>query len=253
MLTEYFEIKSEENILRGIRHISTKNSDIAYVIVHGYFSSNKIGPHRLYVEIADFLATNYGDAYRFDLSGMGESDGKISNVKLKNHVSDLRNMIEFLKKRGYEKIIPVSHCMGCNLTLEILKEHKEKFPEIIFLAPYFTNEEILKLFFKNDSQLADLYVKGYTYRNGLYTDRSFFLENSFYDNFIKSINECGYCINIIAAGSDQFIPFSSNELLRMNGNDIKFYYIPNADHNFLNSRKELMEKLDSILSDDFHA
>ena len=51
--TEYFEVESNKKTLRGMKHLSEKNDAFAVLIIHGYFSSNKIGPHRLYVNIAN--------------------------------------------------------------------------------------------------------------------------------------------------------------------------------------------------------
>lgn len=249
MNIEYVEIKSGLNTLRGIKHISQVDSDVAFLIVHGYFSSNKIGPQRLYVDIADLMSRKYGSAYRFDLSGMGESDGAMTDIKLKNHVADVEKMIEYLHSVGEKKIIIIAHCMGCALILNILRKGIYKFREVIFLTPFFTNEDTLRIFFKEPKQLEDLYVKGYTYRKGFYSDRSFFLEDTFYDNFMEKINGSNSFVNIIAAKNDQFISFENNEKLRTNGKNINFIYMDNADHNFLGSREELHSVVCKIVED----
>ena len=252
MKTAYVEVNSEGRILRGMKHVSSIQSGFTFLIVHGYFSSNKIGPHRLYVNLADMLSEKYGDSYRFDLSGMGESDGDITQTRLETHVVDLVNILDYILSKGTKNIIIISHCIGCNLVLEVLKLNKYKFREIVFLAPYFTNDEILKLFFKQPNQLEELYKKGYTFRNGLYSDRSFFLEQSFFDNFLMSINNSNSFINIVAAENDQFIPYRCNELLRTNARNINFIYIKNSDHNFLTTRKELENTLMIIVEDNLY-
>ena len=247
--TEYIEVSSHDKTLRGIRHISDKNSNYVFLIVHGYFTSNKIGPHRLYVKIANELCKTYGDCYRFDLTGMGESDGEISEVKFETHFEDFCNLVDHIKKTQKKEIIIVSHCMGCNLVLESLVKKAYKFREVIFLAPYFTSESILELFFTNKQQLYDLYVKGFTYRNGLYADRSFFLDNTFYDRFLSLINDSNTYINIIAASQDQYIPFADNEKLREQSKNVNFCYIPEADHNFLTKQHELISKIIELIGD----
>lgn len=249
MKTKYIEVKSGERTLRGMKHISQKNKEFVFLIIHGYFTSNKIGPHRLYVKIADALCSQYGDCYRFDLTGMGESDGDISNVTLNTHIEDLCNILEYITKTEGKEVIVVSHCMGCNLILDAILSKKYIFREIIFVAPYFTNEEILKLFFTNQQQIYDLYAKGHTYRNGLYADRSFFLDKTFYDSFINLINDSQNYINIIAASDDQYIPFACNEKLRHDSQNVNFSYIPDADHNFLTKQNELIEKIFELLDD----
>lgn len=170
--------------------------------------------------------------------------------RLISHVEDLINILDYLKNKGKVNLVILAHCMGCNIVLETLKTNCVHFREIIFIAPYFTDEQVLRLFFKEAHQLEDLYVKGFTYRNGLYTDRSFFLEKSFYNNFINSLNSSNCYINVIAAGKDQFIPFECNEKLRENGRNINFIYIPGADHNFLLTREELFCKISELIEDD---
>lgn len=139
--------------------------------------------------------------------------------------------------------------MGCNLVLESLTRNVYNFREVIFLAPYFTSESILELFFTNKQQLYDLYVKGYTYRNGLYSDRSFFLDNTFYDRFLDLINNSNTYINIVAASQDQYIPFADNEKLRTQSKNVNFCYIPEADHNFLTKQQELISKIIELVGD----
>lgn len=248
--TEYFEVESNKKTLRGMKHLSEKNDAFAVLIIHGYFSSNKIGPHRLYVNIANQLSERFCSCYRFDMSGMGESDGDISNIKFNDHVYDIMNIINYLKNNGKKEIIVISHCLGCNLLIETILRYKYVFREIIFMTPYFTNKEILRLFFPKDDQIIELFRSGHTYRNGLYVDSSYFLEQTDYDRFLHSVNSINTYINIIAAKYDQFIPFEYNENLRVESNNINFTYIE-SDHNFLTKQSELIDKIEEIINDDY--
>ena len=248
--TKYFEVKSNGKTLRGLKHESEYNNSFAILIVHGYFSSNKIGPHRLYVNIANRLSEKFCPCYRFDMSGMGESDGEISNTTFNDHVFDIMNMVNYIKNNGVKEIIIISHCIGCNLVIEAILRYKYVFREIIFLTPYFTNKEILRIFFPKDDQLIELFRSGYTHRNGLYVDSSFFLEQTDYNNFLNSVNSSNTFINIIAAKNDQFIPYKYNEELRVDSTSINFSYI-DSDHNFLTKQAELIERIEEIITDEY--
>ena len=248
--TEYFEVDSGGRILRGMKHVSKKENDISFLIVHGYFSSNKIGPHRLYVKIADYLSQNYGDCYRFDLSGMGESDGDIEKTTFETHVEDISSVLEYLKASGVKQLIIISHCMGCNLVLETLHTKKYVYREIIFLSPFFCDDAVLNKFFPQEGQLEELKSKGYTYRRGLFVDTSFFTHKTQLEYFIHSINTSGSFVNIIAAKNDQFIPFECNEKLRERGKRLNFLYMDDCDHNFLTKQPQLLEQLKEIIEDE---
>ena len=47
----YMEINSNGRCLRGMVHHSQTASSIPIIIVHGYFSANKIGPQRLSIAL----------------------------------------------------------------------------------------------------------------------------------------------------------------------------------------------------------
>lgn len=245
--TAYFEVDSDGKILRGMKHISEQHKEIAFILVHGYFSSNKIGPHRLYVNIANEISSRYGDCYRCDLTGMGESDGDITNVTLDAHIKDLKNILQHVTNDCRKDIIIISHSMGCNLVLGLMQSASYRFRGIIFLAPFFGSEEIFKNVFHQSNQIKDLETQGYTYRNGLYADKSFFDDNTHFNSFIKAINTSKTAINIIAAKSDQFIPLEMNELLRKTGENVTFVYIDDCDHNFLTKQSELIKNLCEII------
>src|SRR5690349_15409148 len=73
---EYREIHVASGTLRGLVHkpsrlVGNKNA----LTLHGFFSSNKVGPARLYVQLARLLAKYHYRVWRFDCLGVGDSDG----------------------------------------------------------------------------------------------------------------------------------------------------------------------------------
>ena len=89
---EYYEHHRNDIVMRGIIHKGT--CPVPIIMVHGYFSSNKIGPYRLYYQIAQALNQIGYTVVRIDLSGMGESDGNIENIQFSDHTSDLLSIID---------------------------------------------------------------------------------------------------------------------------------------------------------------
>lgn len=236
--------------LYGTLHKANTLKKSIVVISHGYFSSNRLGPHRLYYQIADQLKNNGYNVIRFDLRGMGESDGSIENVKYSDHVSDLETILSVFRQRFNDaSIILIAHCIGCNVSLPIIEKHPEYFDKVIFVSPYFTTQSTINAFFDNGQQ-AELYTMGYTYRKGIYADLSFFQGINEFLKFTDLTRKHNDLITVISAVEDQFISSS----------DIKNFYdsteqtpilIEKADHNYLDrySRKELISKILEIIQE----
>ena len=234
--------------LYGTLHKATTPKKPIIVIAHGYFSSNRIGPHRLYYEIAEKLNEEGFNIIRFDLRGMGESDGSIENVKFEDHVHDLTTVMRFFRQCfNNAPIVLIAHCIGCNISLPIIEMNPSYFKNVIFVSPYFTTVNTLSTFF-TESQKEELAKVGYTYRKGIYSDATFFKGNNLFKPFVAAVKRHSNLITVISAMSDQFIPLEDI---------VRFYdeiatppiIIPAADHNYLDreARKALIECICDIL------
>ena len=245
----YEEVECDSLTLRGVCHHAENRDEYPVIIVHGYFSANRIGPQRLFVNMANYLAQNGHFVYRFDLCGMGESDGNISDVKFADHVKNLDSIIKYVQaKHNYKKVIIIAHCLGCNIALSQVLTVPRVFREVIFLAPFYSNHLILEKFF-GEEKLKELATAKFTYRKGLYSDYSFFAENT-QDDFIERINSTPVTINVILPESDQFIPLECNEETFSRAKKIELIYLQNADHNFLETQDELIMKIMELLRDE---
>lgn len=65
------------------------------VICHG-FTGQKIEPHRLFVKLAEELASQGCLALRFDFRGSGDSEGEFHQVTFDDEVSDAQRAIDYL-------------------------------------------------------------------------------------------------------------------------------------------------------------
>lgn len=243
---EYLQINSSEHLLRGMRHSMQRprEASLPVILVHGYFSANRNGPQRLFIEIAERLAQLGLIVYRFDLSGMGESDGDIKKIGFHQHKEDLDSIIRFVHhKHSNQKIKIIAHSMGCNLALSLVQKNIDLFDNIILLAPFLTNEITLKNIISAD-KIQQMEKEAFTYRKGLYVDSSYFLESQT-NKFINTLHAISLKINIIVAENDQFIPkkISLNALRNTNANII---CLPNADHNFLEVHDILLNLISEI-------
>lgn len=79
---------------------------------------HRIGPYRLYVDLARSLARRGYSMLRFDLSGQGDSPPRTERVnEFERALLDLRDAMTALKdRRGAERFVPLGLCSGVDST-----------------------------------------------------------------------------------------------------------------------------------------
>jgi esterase/lipase len=104
----------DNNVLAGVLHQPKKGtSKILVIAIHGFLSTkNQLLIKQLCTEIARASI----DAYRVDLSGNGDSEGRFEDATPKKLLRDIVAVIEHFKKR-YTKIILLGHSLGGSLAL----------------------------------------------------------------------------------------------------------------------------------------
>ena len=240
-------VYSSPNFLRGMIHNGGNKRLV--LIVHGYLSSNKIGPHRLYYQIADEVSKLGNSVVRIDLSGMGESDGDIKDIKLNNHIFDLNIIInKLLKDYSFDKIDLIGHCSGCCLILNILKHFNNIIDRVILISPFIFSEDFIGDLLDKKSY-EEMKNKGYTYRKGLYCDSSFINNSSSMNNedYLRILKEKKYLV--LFSENDEICNISVSRNWAEK-NQIAYSIIRKASHNYLeiNARAELFKKIKRIYS-----
>ena len=217
------------------------------IMVHGYFSSNKIGPHRLYYQIAEALNRVGYTVFRTDLSGMGESDGNIESIRFADHSSDLQAIVRHVLHRddlcrsGCVHLI--GHCIGCCTALDVARIFPDNLESITLLSPFIPSKEnhIKMLGDKNYEKIMET---GYGYRKGAYCCRSFIcaayiLTNMVTTNLLRTVRT-----NIIFSQKDEFSDIDDS-IGWSNSIPLSSHIIDNANHNYIGSvvRTNLIELL----------
>jgi len=241
-MIDYFEVISNGNTLRGLVHIGTLETPI--IIVHGFFSSNKIGPYRLYYQIAETLNRVGYSVYRVDLSAMGESDGDSDHIEFENHVQDLNNIINSVcRKSSTGKVHLLAHCVGCCTAIESAVACEDKVNSITLISPFIPARKNYEALIGSDN-LEKLDAYGCFERKTIICQKSYIDAGSIIvdEEKISSIRRHGPFA--FMSERDEFGSITELDAWAQKF-DVPFDVIANADHNFLDSRVRtlLIQKL----------
>jgi pimeloyl-ACP methyl ester carboxylesterase len=224
--TEYFELPGAIGTLRGIIHHGSSN--VRVVILHGYFSSNKIGPYRLYFELAETLRERGATVVRMDLSGMGESDGLIEDVRYEHHVSDFELLRKTLRTTfASVNLHVVAHCAGCHVALSA--EHPDELRSLTLVAPFIPGERGFEGTMFTKAQWDELLETGSTLRKGWYCHKSFFDSTQVLKHPLSGTLRKR--TQAIFAGSDEMTPLAESERWAK-AQRVRHINVLAADHNF---------------------
>jgi pimeloyl-ACP methyl ester carboxylesterase len=104
------------------------------VFVHAA-DGNRLGPHRMFVELAHELGSTGYPTLRFDLSGCGDSTGRASQGDIDTEVSDLLRAIEFFMTRANLKsVVLLGISRGAVLCHTAMARHKIPLSGMILLS-----------------------------------------------------------------------------------------------------------------------
>lgn len=223
------EIRTRRGTIRGMLHGSIGKKKPLVIMVHGYFSSDKLGPARLYVQIARAIAELGLQVLRFDFIGFGESDGEMESVTLESELEDGQTVVSKMRRQGYSRIILVGHSFGCNLSI-LLAEHSQSIVKVIAISPvYEKNSQGKYLLGKQVDELQ---------KNGVVSRKGFIVNRKFIDalNSAPGFDECTLRIpvTLIRGTGDQF--YTRDETFETIGKKFprwRLIEIEEADHNFM--------------------
>jgi uncharacterized protein len=247
----HFEIPTDGGVIRGMAHVPTEDSQTGklIIVVHGYFSANRVGPARIYVQIARTLCDAGHIVYRADMLGVGDSDGHFSDITFERQCRDLHTVSEFAHAhhRG-ASIVYLGHSMGANLALKVATE-SNLVHRLILIAPDVEKLHGVDNLF-DTKQLQELDDIGWTIRKGLFINASFVRElrsNHPYEH----ARALRIPIIVLQGDADELYSRDGARRLAEMAYSGSFAVIPKADHNFLDvdSRRALLEELTKTLQE----
>lgn len=181
MKTNLLEFNNiDGKILRGILVDGENNNRENIVLMMAGFE--RAGTtEKKFKALADKLAENKIDSFRFDVADCGLSDGDFYHMSTQSLADDLSVAVNLSLNLGYKRVSVVVHSLAaCALSLLL---DKISFEKIILIAPALNQKELLRLWFAriNNKTVA---IDWQNFRN-YYTEDEF-VENLRYDFTTKS-------------------------------------------------------------------
>jgi len=240
-------ILTNYGIIRGIVHIPEyQRPKGVVVIIHGYFSSQKIGPARFYVQLGRLFEKLGYIVYRFDAYGVGDSDGEYIEFTFESHKRDVLLIIDDIHY-SYPNmdIILCGHSSGSNIAMLIVSELHE-INKMILISPAFGEfsgtEKLL-----DEEDITALNMGKLVYRKGIPISKKY-IEQIKKEDILFNENALLVKTFFFIGKDDQFYNIDIIETKAKLFKDFHIYMIEKADHNFLNptSREELFDKLKQV-------
>jgi exosortase A-associated hydrolase 1 len=265
------KFKCNNKWLYGILHIPEENSNPSYVVLLITGGPQvRTGAHRLYVQLSRFLCEHNWSSMRFDYEGMGDSEGDF--VGFRHAEASITSAIDFLHDRFANKpsIILWSLCDGATASILYGAKHPEYITRMILCNPlvitqdglarstikhYYIKKIFSKEFYRNifqfninifESFLSLIKVFEYAY----FKKRpkcNHIKEDNLPQLVIESLNSFSKPIRIILSTNDIVASNFQDELKQnykylkkeFKTNKLVNYFIPNADHTFVDPELKL--------------
>ncbi|HUQ27190.1 MAG TPA: alpha/beta fold hydrolase [Usitatibacter sp.] len=128
------------NHLFGVLTTANEATRRPAILMFNAGSVHHVGPNRLHVTLSRHLAAAGFDCLRFDLESLGDSvlrgEGRENYPYPQTAAADARAALEFLRARGYERIIAMGLCSGAHTTFHTGLEFADHpIEEIIMINP----------------------------------------------------------------------------------------------------------------------
>lgn len=226
-----FKIKSNNDTLIGSHHIGNNTKDYVVMIVHGYLSANRIGPYRMYYQIASMLNEFGYDVFRVDFAGCGESTDNCE-ITLDTFYQNFLDSINYIKNKTSKKIILIGHCLGANLAIYYNSLNKGDIHLVFGISPTpMTIINVAKVF--NAEQINKADNNESFERKGLIIHPSFLKGFSKKEDTIEALNRKSDNVMLYIPQNDAYVDI--DELAEMAKiTNTNYQIIENGDHHFLN-------------------
>lgn len=226
-MQKYYELKTDNGVMRGYFHVPNKDRYPVCIIFHG-FTGLHTGTKFSYTTISRILEERGIGTIRLDFLGTGDSDLAFKDMTFKD---ELECAILILKEvqnmSGITDIYLLGHSMGGAIASEVAKLYPNVIKKMCLWAPAFNLSEDIE------------YLKGKVPQADYYDHSGFEISDEFVEDiisrdFYKDLDIYKNKLMIIHGTKDTTVPYKiSNRYLKLFYHPI-FYPIENASHNYDN-------------------
>lgn len=238
------QIVGPHGVLRGIVHKpSGDKARGTAMILHGWFSSDRLGPSRLYVLIARILAQNGYSVWRFDCYGVGESDGEFTEASYPSELDDYHAIMNVALEENSDEFMLVGHSMGTSLAVRLAGMDR-RVTKLLLISPSLGPMSWPENLFSEEN-LIELKTAGKTIRKGLQL-HSATVQHYQAEDIFSICASLKVSTTIIYGTADEYYSMNSARRVIDALNAQHFFPIQEADHNFLcgDSREQILRLVD---------
>jgi uncharacterized protein len=232
--TPYPLMNKDGNLLAGVLHEPPKKSDILVIIIPGFTGSkNDIQRKQLAIELS---RVGYA-AYRVDLSGHGDSEGRFEDSTPLKKLKDILAITEHFRK-AYKKIILAGFSLGG--TFSIMAASKVKIDGLVLVATPVNMDALVPRLF-NDRQREQLRSVGFTIvmRKSSVGELPYTFTQQYIDELLAlqplAMMRDVHCpVFVIHGSADTTVPASDGGDIAQQINGADILLIGGAEHSFTN-------------------
>ena len=215
--------------LCGILNFVNHNKEIV-VICHARTSSKDSRPTTM---LAEYLTNKKINNFRFDFISCGESDGDYLDYTVSNMILNLKDTLNQLKEKGFEKFILIGCSMGGRI-ISLINEREFNIEKLILWYPALDyGRGIFNFATRKEKQAKE---KGfYQIEKGCKLSYQYFVDERKYRAYKNLYNKDSKKL-FIHGTSDPYVSFVSSKKISKKCLNSKLVLIEDADHGFHNEK-----------------
>lgn len=224
-MQNYYEIQTEEGIMRGFFHTPCQKTFPVCIIFHGFTGCNT-GTKFSYTKLSRMLEKKGIGTLRMDFLGTGQSDLDFKDMTFENELSCASLMLEnMLNQDKVTNIYLLGHSMGGVIASELAKMYPDKIKKMCLWSPAFHLPEAID------------YLIGHVEKSDYYDHSGFEISHSFVEDilsrdFYKNLDVYKNELMILHGTKDMTVPYDISKKYLKGFYNLLFYSIQDASHNY---------------------